>query len=374
MVNRLVTLSAASALILALMTIYLVSYFLARRIRKIESGARRIAHGDFDTRVGDATRDELGELASAFNEMGDKLGNAFERIEVEKHRAQLLLNDLSEGVLGIGRDGDVIMANPASEKLLGIDLAPPQPLADCVPEEVLSLWESMDAGHPVRDDTFILPGDRALQVSSSYLSDQGELSSLLVLRDVTQEMKMEQSRRDFIANASHELKTPLFSIAGFLELLQDEDVDEETKKEFVTTMREQVERLARMSRNLLDLSQVDSGTMNFTATRVELKEVVDSVAGEFTGPFISDVVDVDTSALPDDLAAQSDRDRTAQLFRILLDNAIKYSSGAGAVEVTGPAYRRMNCNAFSNASTGARARAAWAVPDSACRSPMSWCG
>jgi signal transduction histidine kinase len=187
----------------------------------------------------------------------------------------------------------------------------------------------------VRDEVFLLPGDRALQVRSSFLSDQGELSSLLVLRDVSQELKMEQSRRDFIANASHELKTPLFSISGFLELLQDEDVDEETKKEFVTTMKEQVDRLARLSRHLLDLSQMDSGSMSVVSTRVPLREVVDMVAGEFAAPFVNIGTSIDTSSLADDVVALCDRERTAQLVRILLDNALKYSPEDGSVEVAG---------------------------------------
>ena len=335
MVQELMLRSAAGALILALITIYAVSLFLARRIRKIESGARRIARGDFDTRIGEVSRDEFGQLALAFDEMGDRLGEAFERIDVEKRRAQLLLDDLGEGVLGIDDRGDIIVANPASEELLGRKIVPPVPLAEVVPEEVQELWQSMDMAHSVRHDTFFLPDEKALQARSSFLSDQGELSSLIVLRDVSQEMKLEQSRRDFIANASHELKTPLFSISGFLELLQDEEVDEETKQEFVVTMREQVDRLARLARNLLDLSQLDSGSMNVVSTRVSLREVVETVAGEFASPFVKVGASIDTSGLPGELVAICDRERTAQLVRILLDNALKYSPGDGSVEVTG---------------------------------------
>lgn len=335
MVQGLMLRSAAGALILALITIYGVSLILARRIRRIESGARRIAQGDFGTRIGEVTRDELGHLSLAFDEMGGRLGAAFDRIEVEKLRAQLLLDDLSEGVLGVDRDGSVIVANPASGQLLGREIVPPADLAEVVPEEVLELWQSMDDGHRVREDTFVLSDGQALQVRSSFLSDQEELSSLLVLRDVSQEMKMEQSRRDFIANASHELKTPLFSISGFLELLQDEVVDEETRKEFIATMKEQVDRLASLARNLLDLSQLDSGAMNVVAASVPLKEVVDTVSRELTGPFAGSVASIDTSGLPDGLAAVCDRERTAQLVRILLDNALKYSPAGSVVEVAG---------------------------------------
>lgn len=335
LVQRLMAIAAASALVVALSVIYLVSYIVARRIRRIESGAASIAEGEFGTRLLVTSQDELGQLAMTFNDMGDKLGAAFQQIDDEKRRAQVLLDDLSEGVIGIDTDGNIIVVNPAAEKLLGYKIDAPCSLSACLPGEIHDLWESMSPESPKREDTFILPDDRALAVHSSYLSDQAELSSLLVLRDVSQEVKMEKSRRDFIANASHELKTPLFSLGGFLELLQDEDVDESTKDEFVATMREQVDRLADLARKLLDLSQMDSGAIEVRTGRVELRNVVDMVAREFTAYSVAHDSRVDTAALPEDLVAVGDVDRTAQLVRILLDNALKYSPVGATVAVTG---------------------------------------
>lgn len=327
--------AAVAALIIALASIYMASHILARRIQRIEKGAVRIAQGDFDIRVPVTSRDELGQLAQAFNDMSDRLGSAFQQIDVEKRRAKLMLDDLSEGVIGIDTQGSIIVANPAAEKLLGREITPPQPLAGCVPEEVFDLWDSMSETNPAREDTFILDGEKALQVHTSFLSDQEELKSLLVMRDVSQEVKLDRSRRDFIANASHELKTPLFSLGGFLEILKDEDVDEQTKKEFIATMKQQVDRLAELARNLLDLSRMDSGGMEISITGVQLREVVDSVAREFSLPAPDRDSRVDASALPVDLTALCDRDRMTQLVRILLDNALKYSPERAGVEVAG---------------------------------------
>lgn len=335
LVKRLMAVAAVLALLLALVATYLVSNFIARRVRRIEAGAMQIAKGDFATRVPVTSQDELGQLANAFNDMGDKLGAAFKQIDVEKRRAKLLLDDLSEGVIGIDTSGNVIVANPAAEKLLGLQIEPPVQLKECVPAEIFDLWSSMSADRPQREDTFMLSGEQALQVRTSFLSDQAELSSLLVLRDVSQEVKLERSRRDFIANASHELKTPLFSLSGFLEILQDEEVDEKTKKEFVATMREQVDRLAGLARDLLDLSRMDSGAVSVHAHRVKLKEVIDSVVREFAAPSVSSKSRINTGEIPDDLVACCDRDRTAQLVRILLDNALKYSPPKTTVKIFG---------------------------------------
>ncbi|MHB1389700.1 MAG: sensor histidine kinase [Thermoleophilia bacterium] len=335
LVQRQLSIAALVAMIIALVAIYLASRMLARRIQRIEKGAVLMAQGDFATRVTVTSKDELGQLAQAFNDMGDQLGLAFHQIDEEKRRAKLLLDDLSEGVIGIDGKGCVIVANPAAERLLGQAIAPPRPLSECVPGDVYALWDSMDQGSPVREDIFMVEDDRALQVHSAFLSDQEELNSLLVFRDVSQEVKLERSRRDFIANASHELKTPLFSLGGFLEILQDEEVEEETRKEFVTIMKEQVDRLAELARNLLDLSRMDSGAMAIDIDDVGLREVIDSVAREFSVQSVSQAASVDTSGLSEDVTALCDRDRTAQLVRILLDNALKYSPAGATVSVAG---------------------------------------
>ena len=327
--------AGTAALVLAVIVIYLVSHLISRRIRGIESGAQQIAEGDFDIKLPVRSQDELGQLAMTFNDMGSKLGSAFEQIDNEKRRAKVLLDDLSEGVIGIDVDGNIIVANPAAEGLLGREIKVPCPLKECLPDEIHELWQSMSPEHPYREDTFMLPKERALQVHSSFLSDQADLVSLLVLRDVSQEVKMEKSRRDFIANASHELKTPLFSLGGFLELLQDEEVDESTKEEFIATMREQVDRLSDLARKLLDLSQMDSGAIDVRTSRVELRNLIDTVAREFTAYSVSRDSRIDTSAIPEGLVAACDPDRTAQLLRILIDNALKYSPEGASVDVSG---------------------------------------
>ena len=335
LVKRQLTIAAIIALLMVLIVTYIVSHFFTRRIKRIEAGAVMIARGDFETQVPVGAQDELGELATSFNEMGSRLGSAFRQIDEEKQRAKLLLDDLDEGVIGIDEAGGIVVVNPAAGRLLDHEITPPEALSDCVPEEIFSLWRSMNAEHPRREDTFLLPGEKALMVHCSFLRDQKEFSSLLVLRDVSQEVKLERSRRDFIANASHELKTPIFSLSGFLELLQDEEVDENTREEFIATMREQVDRLSLLARNLLDLSLMDSGVVDIQPVAVPLREVVDMVAGEFqTLPGTTDARII-TDALPDDLVARGDRQRTAQMVRILLDNALKYSPDGEPVEVAG---------------------------------------
>ena len=151
------------------------------------------------------------------------------------------------------------------------------------------------------------------------------------------------ARKEFIATASHELRTPIFSLAGFVELLQDEDLDEETRREFVDTMREQVERLQKLSVDLLDLSRLDSGSVELHTEPVDLAELTRSVVGEFR-PALQDHRTELRMEIPDEgPLAECDRERVAQIMRILLDNALRHTpAGTDAMSAAGETLRRVH--------------------------------
>jgi two-component system, OmpR family, sensor kinase len=137
--------------------------------------------------------------------------------------------------------------------------------------------------------------------------------------------QVEVARKDFIATASHELRTPIFSLAGFVELLQDEDLDDDTRREFLETMSEQVERLQKLSVDLLDLSRLDAGSIQLRPEPVDLAELARSVAQEFT-PALADHDTRLNFRLPSEgPEAVCDPERVAQIVRILLDNALRHT-------------------------------------------------
>ena len=145
--------------------------------------------------------------------------------------------------------------------------------------------------------------------------------------------RLDSARKEFIANASHELRTPIFSLSGFVELLEDEDPDPEARAEFVRTMREQIERLTKLTVDLLDLSKLDADAIQIRRERVRLTEVARRVADEF-GP----VAERHRTqiAVADDgggAAAAADPDRVAQIMRILIDNALTHTPEGTAISV-----------------------------------------
>ncbi len=158
------------------------------------------------------------------------------------------------------------------------------------------------------------------------------------------------ARKEFIATASHELRTPIFSLAGFVELLQDEDLDDETRREFVDTMREQVERLQKLSVDLLDLSRLDSGSVELHTEPVDLAELTRSVVGEFRPALQDHRTELRMDVPEEGPLAECDRERVAQIMRILLDNALRHTPAG--TDVTVSAHRDNGDAEFTVADAG----------------------
>jgi two-component system, OmpR family, sensor kinase len=146
--------------------------------------------------------------------------------------------------------------------------------------------------------------------------------------------QVDVARKEFIATASHELRTPIFSLAGFVELLQDEELDEETRREFLETMSEQVARLQKLSVDLLDLSRLDAGSLQLRPEEVDLSELARSIVDEFTPAMSSHDTDLNVKLPEEGPEAVCDPERVAQIMRILLDNALRHTPEGTQVTVT----------------------------------------
>jgi signal transduction histidine kinase len=146
--------------------------------------------------------------------------------------------------------------------------------------------------------------------------------------------RVDRARREFIANASHELRTPIFSLGGFVELLQDEQLDQATRDEFLATMAEQVQRLQKLAVDLLDLSRLDAGSIDLNAEPVDLAELVGSVASEFRPAVSGHRTELKVKLRGESVRAMCDRERVMQIMRILLDNALRHTPEGTPVTVS----------------------------------------
>ena len=251
---------------------YLASYFIARRLKRIERSAEAIAGGDLTATVTVTVEDEIGQLGATFNIMAVRLRGAFAQVEYERDRVEVLLNDLSEGVIGLSEEGTVTIANPASAELLDEPVPVGAGLDETFPVDVAEAWHESRREDETQAVVFV-HGERTLEATTYPVAGAADFTSIVVLRDVTSQARLERARRDLIANASHEFKTPLFSLAGFLELIDEGNVNPEEQREFLQLMRQQVDRLRNLAVSMLDLSTVEAGSIEIQPEDVDLEAV-----------------------------------------------------------------------------------------------------
>jgi signal transduction histidine kinase len=178
----------------------------------------------------------------------------------------------------------------------------------------------------------VAEGDFSTPIPDEGTDEVGQLAT--TLNEMQQRLaRLDSARAEFIANASHELRTPIFSLGGFVELLDEEEPDPAAREEFVRTMREQVARLTKLTADLLDLSKLDSDAIEFTAERVDLSEVARRVAEEF-GPASNRHQSSIEVRGATGAVAMADADRVAQIMRILVDNALTHTPEGTSIAIT----------------------------------------
>jgi signal transduction histidine kinase len=178
----------------------------------------------------------------------------------------------------------------------------------------------------------VAAGDFSRPIPVDSTDELGQLA--VAFNEMQQQLQqLEQARKKFIATASHELRTPVFSLGGFLELLEDEELDAETRRRFLDQVRDQVQRLGKLSVDLLDLSRLESGSLELRPEEVDLGELTRSVSGEFE-PTLAQHDSRLELRLPTSIEAQCDPVRVAQIMRILIDNALTHTPAGTQIVVT----------------------------------------
>jgi signal transduction histidine kinase len=179
----------------------------------------------------------------------------------------------------------------------------------------------------------VAAGDFANPIEVDSADELGQLA--VAFNQMQRQLALlESAREKFIATASHELRTPVFSLGGFIELLEDEDLDEETRRRFMDQVKEQVERLRKLSVDLLDLSRLESGSLQLRPEQVDLSELTRSVSGEFEPALAAHDSHLELRLAARTIEAQCDPVRVAQIMRILLDNALTHTSPGRRIVVT----------------------------------------
>ena len=249
-------------------------------------------------------------------------------------------NRYAEAALPVGGDSVVLLSASLHDSLANIHLVRHRLLIAGLIALVASLFVGYGAASMFarrlrrleRAAERITAGDFGEPVSDTGQDEVGQLARAFE-RMRQQLAGLERARREFIANASHELRTPLFSLGGFLELLENEDLDPETQREFLATMREQIDRLTKLATDLLDLSRVDAGRIHVEADVLDLGALARTLADEFRAVALSSnhELEVVDRASP---SVVGDEERALQIGRILVENALVHTPAGTTVRLS----------------------------------------
>ena len=328
-VQRTVALYGLLAMLFALAAAYMVSIALTRPLVLLAKRARQLSKGDYTVRAPDTKVTELQDVADAFNMLTAELQSRFTELGHEREEMQTLIDCMAEGVIALSEDARVVRMNRSARALLELPDTP-----DCAP---INSVVSDNKLRSVLEDSVIRPGNsdevevngRHLLVSSRALDLGGAVTTLL---DISEIRRLEQVRRDFVANASHELKTPLTSIRGYVETLLDDDPPEKLKLEFLTSIRKNTLRLEHLVEDLLDLSKLESGGWTGRRESVDTKEVAEEAWQQVVrdiegkGGISFDILG--------DLRVKGDREGLFHVFRNLLENSIRHTDSGGSINVS----------------------------------------
>lgn len=322
--------SGVVALLVAIVLAFAFATSMTRPIIELRDVARALAAGDLSRRPALAAPAEVGDLADAVHRMAEQLQLRLSALQADDALMAALIDSLQEGVAAVGANRQVVILNSPARRLLAIGDAVPFS-ADLLPRdtELRAALTSALAGEPTEPAEITLSG-RTVMLTARPLRDGG---ALLAFFDLTRTRRLEAVRRDFVANVSHELKTPITVIGGFAETLATDEPSPEQRRQFVEAIRSNARRMQRLVDDLLDLSRIEFGGWVPKPERIDLHAVAAETIAAFAPAAQSRQVTLASQI--DARAAELTADGTAlrQVLANLVDNALRHTPGGGRVTI-----------------------------------------
>jgi two-component system, OmpR family, phosphate regulon sensor histidine kinase PhoR len=326
------------------------------RVERLREFSRRVAEGDFRPLPSDGTGDSLEALGSSLNQTAARLDRTIRTLTEERNLSAAILGSMVEGVAVVNAGERLVFANPGFASILGLDVPPVagSSLLEVVRQtELIGAVRRVLAGEP-RVEAEIITGTLRQHYFAATVASvrAGETSgAVIVLHDITDLRKLERIRRDFVANVSHEFRTPLTAIQGFAETLIGGAIDDpQNRGRFLAIILEHSRRLARLTEDLLRLSQMDAEQLELEIRAVSVAQLIEScyetAQRRAAEKGLSLSLNV-PSQLPD---VAADNRRLQEVLQNLLDNAIQYTLPGGKIVLS--AESRSDEVIFTVADTG----------------------
>lgn len=300
-------------------------------VKHLESVTSKIANGNLQTRVNMISNDELGHLGKTFNNMADQLQSKMNEIVDKQNRLESILNCMQSGVIAVDNNNDIITINPYAQRIFGINMnATGKSLNDCIEDKRIKDILKGEDGTEVQVK-IKKPVRRFLKIkTATVINGYKRIGRVIAIQDITEMKRLENIRTQFVANVSHELKTPLTSIKGFAETLKYVD-DEETKNKFLDIIDKEAVRLTRLINDILVLSNLESNTIE------EMEEFLPDDIIDDVVNILSDQAsrkDIKVTFYRDNINyILGQRDKFLQVALNIIENAIKYSEEGAKVDI-----------------------------------------
>lgn len=326
--------------IFAMLLSFKLSKIIIEPIKDLKFITSAISKGELQGRVKISSNDEIGDLGKTFNDMADKLQTAFMDSVEKQNKLEAILESMDSGVIAVDRKNNVIMINPYAEKIFGVE-------KNIIGLKLMDNIRNYDLENIFREKSkkprelkIVWPTERILRFKTADIINGYEYIGIVaVFQDITDIKKLENMRTQFVANVSHELKTPLTSIKGFAETIRYVDNDKE-RNEFLDIIDSEADRLTRLIGDILVLSDIEINT-DMKKEEIDVEASIMEVYNLLKNTANKKNIEIKVH-LEKGPSIMGDHDKFKQIIINLADNAIKYSENNDKVFI-GSKYEGNNC-------------------------------
>ena len=341
-VNRVIITVVVSAVLVGALSILLGWYVVRRTTRSVlavTAGAQQLASGDLDYRVPALGNDESRDLAVAFNRMARTIRSTVTALNGERSKLTAVLDTMADGVVVADSDGDVTLLNTAAERMLGLsgrDVVGGRLAGVVWDHELMKLVrEAIELDEQQDGEVVLAASRRTVSAVATPIIQGGAEGVLLTLHDLTRRRRIDTTRREFVSNVSHELRSPLASVKAMVETLQAGARDDAEKADdFLKRINDEVDRMTALVTELLELSRLESGRVAMDVEPFQLEPVVKSVMDRLQmqadGGGVELACDIPVGLSP----VLGEKAKISQVLVNLIDNALRFTPDGGEVRIT----------------------------------------
>ena len=340
-ITRLKTITIIAIVLYTIITLiikYFISKSVLKPINKLIESAEKMASGDNIDIYESIPRgkNEVDDLVNAFSLMTKELNQKLNEVNRQKKQIETILLHMTDGVIAFNMEGEIIHINPAAKNLLSLtekdntfDKMFKRLNLDVNLEKIIYLenWTSSEQKIDI--------GEKAVNLFFAPFQDENNKPTgvMVVIQDITEHVKLDNMRREFVADVSHELKTPITSIMGYADTLLDEDYDKETQNRFLSVIASEARRMAKLVTDLLTLSRYDSNKIKRENTQFDLGELAKGCQEKLRFEIEKKKHNVECFVTANVPPVEADKDGIERVILNILSNAIKYTPENGTIKV-----------------------------------------